>query len=38
LVAEKNGEVLRIEIEHSSSKEQIEKNIRKNLEVADIFI
>jgi len=35
LVAEKDGEVLRIEIEHRSPKEQIERNIRKNLEYAD---
>jgi hypothetical protein len=35
LVAEKNGEVLRIEIEHRSPKEQVEKNIRKNLEYLD---
>jgi|Deesub1362B_J571_1020462.scaffolds.fasta_scaffold00067_45 hypothetical protein len=35
LVAEKDGKILRIEIEHRSSKEQIEKNIRKNLEVSD---
>jgi hypothetical protein len=27
---------LRIEIEHRSSKEQIEKNIRKNLEYSDV--
>ena len=32
LVAEKEGEVLRIEIEHRSTKEQVERNIRKNLE------
>lgn len=37
LVAEKNGEVLRIEIEHRSPKEQVEKNIRKNLEYADML-
>lgn len=36
LVAEKDGEVMRIEIEHRSPKEQIEKNIRKNLEYSDI--
>jgi len=35
LVAEKDGEVLRIEIEHRSPKEQIERNIRKNLEYSD---
>jgi len=35
LVAEKDGETLRIEIEHRSPKEQVEKNIRKNLELAD---
>ncbi|MEM0172468.1 MAG: hypothetical protein QXV57_07905 [Thermoproteota archaeon] len=35
LVAEKNGEVLRIEIEHRSPKKQVEKNIRKNLEYSD---
>ena len=35
LVAKKNGEELRIEIEHRSPKEQVEKNIRKNLEYAD---
>jgi hypothetical protein len=35
LVAEKDGETLRIEIEHRSSKEQVEKNIRKNLELSD---
>ena len=35
LVAEKDGKILRIEIEHRSPKEQIEKNIRKNLEVSD---
>jgi hypothetical protein len=35
LVAEKNGKTLRIEIEHRSSKEQVEKNIRKNLELSD---
>lgn len=35
LVAEKDGERLRIEIEHRSSKEQVEKNIRKNLELSD---
>jgi hypothetical protein len=32
LVAEKDGEILRIEIEHRSPKEQVETNIRKNLE------
>ena len=36
LIAEKGNEVLRIEIEHRSSKEQIEKNIRKNLEYSDV--
>jgi hypothetical protein len=35
LVAEKDGEILRIEIEHRSPKEQVETNIRKNLEYAD---
>ena len=35
LVAEKDGEILRIEIEHRSPKEQIETNIRKNLEYSD---
>jgi hypothetical protein len=35
LVAEKDGEKLRIEIEHRSPKEQVEKNIRKNLEYSD---
>jgi hypothetical protein len=35
LVAEKDGETLRIEIEHRSPKEQVEKNIRKNLELSD---
>jgi hypothetical protein len=35
LVAEKDGETLRIEIENRSNKEQVEKNIRKNLELAD---
>jgi len=35
LVAEKDGKELRIEIEHRSPKEQIEKNIRKNLEISD---
>jgi len=34
-VAEKDGKTLRIEIEHRSPKEQVEKNIRKNLEYAD---
>jgi len=37
LVAEKDGEVLRIEIEHRSPKEQVERNIRKNLEYSDIL-
>jgi TusA-related sulfurtransferase len=36
LIAEKDGEILRIEIEHLSTKEQIEKNIRKNLEYSDV--
>ena len=36
LIAEKGDEVLRIEIEHRSPKEQIEKNIRKNLEYSDV--
>jgi len=35
LVAEKDGETLRIEIEHRSPKEQVETNIRKNLEYSD---
>ena len=35
LVAKKEGEILRIEIEHRSPKEQIERNIRKNLEHSD---
>jgi hypothetical protein len=35
LVAEKHGKTLRIEIEHRSPKEQVEKNIRKNLELSD---
>jgi TusA-related sulfurtransferase len=35
LVAEKDGETLRIEIEHRSPKEQVERNIRKNLEYSD---
>jgi hypothetical protein len=35
LVAGKDGETLRIEIEHRSPKEQVEKNIRKNLELSD---
>jgi hypothetical protein len=35
LVAEKDGQCLRIEIEHRTTKEQIEKNIRKNLEHSD---
>ena len=37
LVAEKDGEILRIEIEHRSPKEQVEKNIRKNLEYSDVL-
>ncbi len=37
LVAEKYGQILRIEIEHRTTKEQIEKNIRKNLEYSDIL-
>ncbi|MEM0328371.1 MAG: TraM recognition domain-containing protein [Nitrososphaeria archaeon] len=37
LVAERNGEVLRIEVEHRSPKEQVEKNIRKNLKYSDIL-
>ncbi len=32
LVAEKDGQILRIEIENRTDKDQIEKNIRKNLE------
>jgi hypothetical protein len=35
LVAEKDGETLRIEIEYRSPKEQVERNIRKNLEYSD---
>jgi hypothetical protein len=35
LVAEKDGETLRIEIEHRSPKEQVETNIRKNLALSD---
>jgi hypothetical protein len=35
LVAEKDGETLRIEIEHCSPKERVKKNIRKNLEYSD---
>jgi hypothetical protein len=35
LVAEKDGEILRIEIEHRSPKEQVETNIRKNLEYSN---
>ncbi|MFZ3168279.1 MAG: type IV secretion system DNA-binding domain-containing protein [Candidatus Methanoperedens sp.] len=35
LVAEKDGQILRIEIEHRTTKDQIEKNIRKNLEYSD---
>ncbi len=35
LVAEKDGQTLRIEIEHRTTKDQIEKNIRKNLEYSD---
>jgi hypothetical protein len=35
LVAEKDREKLRIEIEHHSSKEQVETNIRKNLKYSD---
>ncbi len=35
LVAEKDGLTLRIEIEHRTTKDQIEKNIRKNLEYSD---
>ncbi len=37
LVAEKDGQCLRIEIEHRTTKDQIEKNIRKNLEYSDIL-
>jgi TusA-related sulfurtransferase len=37
LVAEKDGEILRIEIEHRSPKEQVEENIRKNLEYSNIL-
>jgi TusA-related sulfurtransferase len=35
LVAEKDGEILRIEIEHRSPKKQVERNIRKNLEYSN---
>jgi hypothetical protein len=35
LVAEKDGQILRIEIEHRTTKDQIEKNIRKNLDYSD---
>jgi hypothetical protein len=35
LVAEKDSQSLRIEIEHRTTKDQIEKNIRKNLEYSD---
>ncbi len=35
LIAEKDGQTLRIEIENRTTKEQIEKNIRKNLEYTD---
>ncbi len=35
LVAETDGQILRIEIEHRTTKDQIEKNIRKNLEYSD---
>jgi len=37
LVAEKDRKTLRIEIEHRSPKEQVEKNIRKNLEYSDFL-
>ncbi|MBS7633291.1 hypothetical protein KEJ15_06720 [Candidatus Bathyarchaeota archaeon] len=37
LVADKDGETLRIEIEHRSPKEQVETNIRKNLELSDML-
>jgi hypothetical protein len=37
LVAEKDGETLRIEIEHRSPKEQVETNIRKNLALSDML-
>ncbi len=36
LIAETGSEILMIEIEHRSPKEQIEKNIRKNLENSDV--
>jgi hypothetical protein len=36
LIAEKDGKLLRIEIEHRSTKEQIERNIRKNLEYSGV--
>lgn len=32
MVAEKDGEILRIEIENLSPKEQVERNIKKNIE------
>jgi len=35
LVAEKDGQIIRIEIENRTTKDQIEKNIRKNLEHTD---
>jgi hypothetical protein len=35
LVAQRNNEIMRIEIEHRSPKDQVERNIRKNLECAD---
>ncbi len=37
LVAEKDGQILRIEIENRTDKDQIEKNIRKNLEYTNIL-
>jgi len=37
LVAEKDGETLRIEIEHRSPKEQVETNIRKNLALSNVL-
>ncbi len=37
LIAEKNGEIIRIEIENRTDKDQIEKNIRKNLEYTNIL-
>jgi len=38
LVAEKDGETLRLEIEHRSPKEQVETNIRKNWSIRILSI